>query len=398
MHSNPATALWTYPGKSPLPAQVNSVAISDDGRHCVFGTWNEEGSGNFAIYLLDASGKLIWEYPVADQPVDGGVYWTAISGSGFCLAAGGELSKTEGFLRAYLADDKFELLNATMPARVNQVSLNEDGRYLIGCHGSTVVFYRLNPFNMKYEQIAAYDLMTDRQEPYDVISCMISRDGSTAVASGIIYNSDGSTSGLVQAFTIVGDVVSGLHGCVIPSTGCMRVAVVDSGSYWAASLHDGSCALFHHDQPGQYLWKHLPDDDRISLAYAVAVTETDSGQVFLACGANTDHVDHQGLLYLVENDNGQPAFKWSANIALAVNPGVSMDHMARWVTATDGKPNKDHSHESAGSFYLFNSAGQMQWQYPTKLMNWPMMVARNGSRAVGGSDGGMVYCWDLGDD
>lgn len=79
------------------------------------------------------------------------------------------------------------------------------------------------PIAMKYEQISKHTLATDRQEPYAAISCLISNKGSIAVASGIVYNDDGSTSGLGQAFMISGESVTRLRGCVLPCPGCMLV-------------------------------------------------------------------------------------------------------------------------------------------------------------------------------
>ena len=52
--------------------------------------------------------------------------------------------------------------------------------------------------------------------------------------------------------------------------------------------------------------------------------------------------------------------------------------------------------ESPGHFYLFDAnSGEQLWQYQTPVMNWPMMVTANGNTAVGGSDDGGIYYWQL---
>ncbi|MCF6301542.1 MAG: hypothetical protein L3J52_10570, partial [Proteobacteria bacterium] len=78
-------------------------------------------------------------------------------------------------------------------------------------------------------------------------------------------------------------------------------------------------------------------------------------------------------------------------------PGVLMDLNATYVSATDGKPDGKTISESSGSFYLFSAdTGELVWKYDTPMMNWPMMLARDGKSVFGGSDDGSVYYWKLG--
>ena len=137
----------------------------------------------------------------------------------------------------------------------------------------------------------------------------------------------------------------------------------------------------------------------------------------MACGANLTTTTKNGVtsdggfLYLVksvrmvydENNVRYPApyykgvVQWSSDIKYGVNPGVTLDKNATYVTATDGKPLHGASvQESPGAFYLYSVAtGDLIWKYDTSKMNWPMMIADDGKSAFGGSDEGSVYYWDL---
>ena len=117
------------------------------------------------------------------------------------------------------------------------------------------------------------------------------------------------------------------------------------------------------------------------------------------------------MLYLVQSvrmvyednqgSNYPPAYfkgiiKWSQDTEFGVNPGVSMDKNAQYVTATDGQPKGKTVKESKGNFYLFNvEDGQLQWRYQTNQMNWPMQLSSDGQSVIGGSDDGSVYYWAL---
>jgi len=209
--------------------------------------------------------------------------------------------------------------------------------------------------------------------------------------------------GQVYCFEVSGTDVND-HGYCKLYTGGLRVAIVDSGDFWAVSLHDGSCMQFHRDKSHQWEWHYTPDCDGLKLAYAVDITQTDAGKVYVACGANVDGQSYGGLLYMLESkkhdhdhhEEHKAELQWTAKTTLPINPGVSLDLNAQYVTATVGKPKPGSSHESAGGFYLYSgSTGEEQWHYKTKLMNWPMMLARDASSVFCGSDDGSVYYWTL---
>lgn len=423
MTSTPLDSTWYFTPTTPL--QINSVAINDDGSRCAFGSSFERGSGDFYTYLFDGDGNQIWQKPIANSTSYQGVFWVAVSGDGHYFASGGETSNSEdtsnsqpGYLQAFAANTGNELLNINLYARVNQVSLSEDGQYLAACYGHTVEIFQLDQTGSQYNSIFKDNLIS-----FGINSCVISRDGTAVIASCIHYTDDDSdatdmqqtsnenttvTTGQIISYTINGSNVSKTGVCSL-DTGCMRVAVTDSGQFYAASLHDGSCVMLHAENPNKIEWQCKPDNPELSLAYAVDITQTDEGDVFVACGANLDSKINGGYLYLVKSErmvyDSQGAYpkpyfsgviQWSTTIQYGVNPGVSLDKNATHVTATDGKPDGQTVKESAGSFYLFSTdTGALVWKHDTSMMNWPMMLARDGKSVIGGSDDGSVYYWKL---
>lgn len=431
MSTNPSTPLWTLP-----PAQINSVAISDDGTKCVYGSSYERGKGYFYTYLYDGQGNRLWKKPiVADQTTYQGVFWVDISGDGAFVASGGETVNpkdepdypTPGFLQMFVASTGEIIHSSTYPARINQVSLSQDGKYLAVCYGFSLEVFQLNGDKNGYTSI-----FTHTSASYNINSCVISRDGNTVVAAGIKYSDDTAlasrsqmplgettTTGQVFSFSVNDGVVSQLAETPT-ATGCMRVAVVESGLFWAASLHDGSCVMYGLESfagiPSvkQY-FQFKPNNPNLELAYAVDITQTEIGDIFVACGANlhaaVPGVDPGGILYLVHAvrldyqadeaegldyppPNYSATLKWSTNVQFGVNPGVSMDRNATYVTATDGKPVGKTVVESSGSFYMYDAAtGDQLFKQPTFMMNWPMKLSRDGQHAIGASDDGTVYYW-----
>jgi len=403
---------WTHQSEQGL--QVNSTAINGDGSVVVYGTSSEFDSGRFAFYAYDGEGQPIFSAPISAQTCYQGVFWVAVSEQGGFAAAGGETGKygpDNGFLQAYAVSTAAPcLLNETLPGRVNQVSLSADGAYLLATYTEYVdnaetgvlQLYRLNDKHTAYTLTDHFNLAG-----FDFNSCEISTDGSRAVVSAIAYAGNDQTEGRVIAFNVDNGRLY-RQSDVTLSVGSMRVAVVADGSYWGASLHDGSCALFTDSvpTPDSPLWTYRPPNLELSLAYGFDITKTSTGQVILAVGVNLKQsntsTDPLGKLYLVESvktsANETPQLQMIADIEYSPNPGVSLDTEARHVTATDGKPADKHSgggtKESPGNFYLFDiQSSTLLWQYPTTIMNWPMMLSANGGAIIGGSDTGEVLYW-----
>jgi WD40 repeat protein len=372
--------------------QINSVAVSDDGNCCVFGTSNEFGTGQFAVYCRDGAGNVRWSSQVGAAGSTQGVFWVAASADGQFAAAGGETSKTVGFLTAYRVADGLQVLNVATSYRINQVVLSGDGSLLLAVFEDTVQLY-------KYAD-GAYVLASQQTFTGSYCnSCALSPDGFTAAVSCTIYSdSGGASTGQVITLAVDNQKLS-VTGAWASEVAVMRVAIAATGNYWGASLHDGSCVLFDQGNVTEPVWRYQPDQANLGTAYGFAITETAEGRVVLACGANLAAVAPApagGYLYLVESvQDGSaqaPQFCWGSTLQYSANPGVSLDREAQFVTATDGEPNGEN--ETPGHFYLFDGAsGASLWTYATPVMNWPMVITPDGTHVFGGSDDGSVYFW-----
>lgn len=375
--------------------QVNSVAVSDDGNCCVFGTSNEFGTGNFSVLCYDGAGNQRWSWPVGAPASTQGVFWVAASADGQFAAAGGETGSAAGFLTAYRVADGVQVLNVASGSRINQVALSGDGSLLLAVSSDTVQLYNYAD--------GAYTLASQQSFAGSYCnSCALSPDGFNAVVSCTIYSdNDGANTGQVISLAIDNGKLA-VSGAWASPVAVIRVAIAATGNHWGASLHDGSCALFDQDHVTQPAWRYQPDVQNLGTAYGFDITETAAGRVLLACGANikaTAPALATGYLYMVESvtdgSTQSPRFCWGSALQYSANPGVSLDREAQFVTATDGEPiDESAGTETPGNFYLFDGAtGTQQWRYATPLMNWPMAITPDGAHAFGGSDDGGVYFW-----
>lgn len=320
-----------------------------------------------------------------------GFFWAAISNDGAYAAGGGQYSSAQGFLKAYRGDTGEVLLDVDLPARVNQVSLSHDGALLVAVYGGTLQLYALEAgqYQLKSEVALGFNGVS-----YESNSAVIDQSGSAVVVSCRNYSLN---NGAVFVYP-VRDSRLALPSCSQFEVGVMRVAIAADGSHWAALLHDGGVAVFSRTLPGGAFCRYTPDVANLSVGYGLALTVTAAGEVVVACGVNLNNAapQNQGLLYLLKGDEQRGMeLQWQAPLALAANPGVSIDSEGTWVTATDGKPTDESTGaESIGHFYLFDGhSGQQQWRFQTPMMNWPMVISHDGQRLYGGSDDGKLYFW-----
>jgi hypothetical protein len=391
--------------------EINSCAITPDGRRVACGTWVERGQTEavYHVYCYDQSGTLLWSAPVSSQTIDHGVYWVSISDDGSTVAAGGEAASDEGFLCAWQYKPKpqggsqlRQILKTSTSSRVNQVSLSGNGQCLVACYGSSVALFTRQS-DADFKQLDHRDLGS----PADVQSVMVDNAGTRAVMASRSYQPDGDTSGRLFSLDINTDGFGSTTGTTFDS-GVMRVAITDDGSAWGGSLHDGSCVCFQpssatHPAPA---WRYYPESS-VDIAYGFAISGSDNSVVQLALGANLKKNSQSasgtpagGIVMsltstVVTHGQYTPRCNWSIPTHFGVNPGLSMDAAHVYTTATDGKPDDQHKvQESAGHFYLLNNQeSQVVWSYKTKTMNWPMAIARDGSAIVGGSDDGQLLYW-----
>ncbi len=405
MTSIPATPKFIIPPDEGVEIQVNSCAICDDGSRIVFGTSEERGTGSFAVKCYDSDGNKLWEQPVDCAEDSQGVYWTAISGDGTIVAAGGQTAHDgAGFLMVCHADTGEEILPQTATtSRVNQVSLSQDGSWLVACYGKEVVLYMHDHsiITGSYRLVGQYSF----PEGASVQSAAISANSLRAIAGATIYDDEESSDSTpTGAFVSMNISESGFTN--IQKTdfdvGVLHTAITADGSAWGGGLHTGQCVCFLDNAATSPAWRYTPDL-AVELAYAFAICGSTSETVHVAYGVNLpvgeDPAAPQGAVFsLISQSTGSgftPKQQWVMPTTYGVNPGVSLDSAAQYVTATDGKPDtKNEKVESPGNFYLFdNSNASIAWSYPTSLMNWPMMISANGQAIVGGSDNGNVYYW-----
>ncbi len=385
--------------------QVNSVAVSPDGQLTVGGTSSEFGTGQFNFYGYDATGNQLWSVPVTAANVTQGIFWVAVSDDKRFAACGGETSKTCGFLCILDASSGNILFqDNNLPARVNQLTFSSDGTLLLADFQHELRLYHDASGSTVAPTWALSDSLALSAD-FSSYSAVMAPNGSRVWVGAINYNVKPVYTGLVQQIALD----NGKFGAATSyqqSQGVLRVVTTIDGAYAAAALHDGSCAFFQAVQPTT-AFVYKPALTNLNIAYAIAITQTPAKELVIVVGANQAEA---GVLYRVDAQQTAsqianypiwgPVLRWSTQVQYAVNPGVTLDAAATLVSATDGKPDESSGgsdqKESPGNFYLFDAcSGQQLWQYGTKLMNWPMMLTPDGKTAVGGSDDGSIYYWNL---
>ena len=416
-----ATPNWTSTPTQGL--QVNSTAISDDGRQLLFGTSAEyDTSDSFAIYSYSTDGSTYnvqWSDPLGSN-VTQGVFWSAISGDGTQGAAGGEYGSGKGFLRTYnIAQGLSSKQEFDSTSRVNEVEIDQDGSYIVSVEGSNIHFYTLSS--------GAYSEATTNMPSSYLRSCGISDDGSWIVVGGEVSSydegqnykrqdkaEDSSSGGLFYIFKNNSGQIS-QYGAFQSSAGILRVVISRDGQYAAASTKSGEVFCFNvAASSGSItpLWSYTPTDYNISLSYALAISHTSSGDLYVGVGGNhsssgedDEDTPAYGYSYMLQStyDSGTGEYYgnrlWIYQLQYCPNPGMNMDAEAQLVTSADGQPIFSESEasdtsETPGNFYLFNAkSGYLYWQYPTSLMNWAMAINSKGTAVFAGSDNGTVYYW-----
>ena len=134
-------------------AWVNNVAITDDGRRVVAGTFihqykkrgrrilspSPNRRGTFGTFAYSSTGNLLWSDTYVGWD---GVFAVGISGAGRLAAAGGWYDKKRGLVRIYDAANgniKFEFLDKEIK-RVSLISLSRDGGIVAAAANKLYVF------------------------------------------------------------------------------------------------------------------------------------------------------------------------------------------------------------------------------------------------------------------
>ncbi len=376
--------------------QVNTTAISDDGKVLLTGTSKEYGTpAERSVFCLDASGNIVWKDTLTEK-LDDGVYWVAVSGDGkYGVAGGGCFTKTGettkyGFLKAYDMSLKTGnvLLDTTFKGRVNQTVMCKDGLFFAAVVEDTVRIGQL--------QEGKYTLETKVFSGDYLMSVdMAKANGQTIIACG--ENND--YGGVLYML----NYIDGAWKHTGPWTNyekILRVAVTPDGKYWAASSGDGYIYFFFWKtfvKTLQPVWKFKPSSPDLGTAYGLAIAKDGDGNMVIGAGANNESKKGTGYVYILkfppDATSAPKNIYFGAPLQHDPNPGLHFDAAAQYMTATDGEPTGG-STESKGNFYLFDVPNKKQlWIKNTSIMNWPMAINATGTAIFGGSDDGRVYYW-----
>ena len=362
----------------PLPAQaatsyINSVDISRNAQRVICGTYYYDYNPTsnhtpvastfpVGVFCYNAKGKLQWSDKFSATE---GVYWVAISQDASWAASGGLLAHGSGFIRAYNAANGNTALNFTTNARVNRVAISADGTYLVAGAGATYFFARAGSV------WSAPQVIPSAAGDY-VVAVDISDDGQWIAV--------GTHKGVISLIRNVGGVLSAPLTWQQPSGSIYWVEMASGGSGFAAGADNASVMFFSTaaftGASGPTWTKKLSGCTRCG-----SVGISADGSLISAVGNN----GKKGKVFLFQNQAATPKSLWNA--ATLHNPNsTTLDAAGKYVTVADGQPDG-----TPGAFYLFDSAGNLQWSYATSNMSWPMQVSEDATGIAAGSDDASVY-------
>lgn len=382
-----ASAPLSSSGKQPtwqvVPGQptyyINSTAISGDGSKVVGGTFfhsygassgtTDSQTGTFGTYCYDKAGNRLWKNEFTGWQ---GVYWVDISTNGAVAASGGWFSQTPsyaGFVRAFNATNGNVLLDARTSERVNQVVLSADGTWLLSAADSLCLFQLVNGMFQRSDAFVAPAVTTGSNY---FISAGLSAQGDTVVASDY--------AGHIMLLSVADGKFSLVKQWSLPSAYSHMVRLTPDGS---AFVCGGPSGTFYFFDAAQFASSGQPttmySTGQGGSVYSVAIADDASAFVGVANYQST-----LGMVYYVTRSGSQCSLKWSYQTAH--NPNCAWLNQSLLAIA-DGHPDG-----SPGAFYLLNTAdGSLRWQYPTGNMSWPIMISRDGSGIVAGSDDANIY-------
>lgn len=364
---------------------VNWVAISDDASRIIAdtyyypypGTTSSDTHGKFGAYCYDYKGERIW----ADEfEGDEGIFSVAISGDGKVAAAGGLFSggayadrPESALLRAYDATDGARLLDyMSGRRRINYISLSGDGSVLAAVSANKLFVFLRDKGKFPHDP----DISVSAGKFLDCVA--VHPKGNWLVAC--------DRGGNVYLVTIRGGDVQKTYTwsapVVIPF---LSVAV----SKDAETFVVGGGNVVYLFTKGS-MTQPKPDPIATFTPNNTAVNGERSNVRWVAISGDGSFVTSvennalAGVLRALSYSDNKLTQKWEK--ALDRNPNsTSMDSAGKYITVADGNPVG-----TAGSFYLFNAAGDRIWDFGTDNMNWPMFISADGGGIAAGSDDGSV--------
>jgi WD40 repeat protein len=388
---------------------VNSVAISNDGKRVVAGTFIhdydqkvDKGFPNvqsrFGLYFFDdvprvQTGRVdpTWsdEFSAWD-----GVFGVAISGDGKIVAGSGWLDRNGdtklGLLRAYDAEKssagalKVLLDFKDIKQRVSWVSLSDDGSVLAAVADDVYVFlrdgdaFKSEPLKLGVGEVAKEYVTGIAVHPTGAWLAACDHSGHVYVAkitNGAIE--DQVTWTAPKEYPFLSVAIASDAGKFVVGGGNLvflfdlNGLMTDRTSYTplefdtAAGEADGT----------------VPEDKPGKLQENVRWVATSVDGTLITVVVNRSNLD--GKLFA---RNGDLTPRWHAQIDNNPN-STSIDAAGRFVAMADGWPTS-----KPAKFHLFNASdGKKRWESGTHSMNWPIVINSDGDSIVAGSDDGTVY-------
>jgi hypothetical protein len=390
--------------------EVNSVAISGDGKTIVAGTYNP-GQQNLKVgtYAYDQNGNQLLNDAIPAAGAKEGIYWVAISGDGMWAASGGGFhqvplsgQRLKGYLYAYSKDVKNNQWNKSIVTEgaqmggVNMVALSYDGTYLVAGADAAYVFQRNN--NGVFEQILKESVHVN--EGVDSVPVVATSENG----GWIVYGTTGGNWVVLCPNTAAIGVqveggpppalvhVLGSSSYQIPDGQYIKsIAMASGGSAFAvlASTNLVDCTLYYFslDRNGQNyfptqqtpVWhQQLPN---CNAGESVAISA--DGSIVSAVGnvGNPPKVTGSACLF-----DGRGNLLWQKPTDHGPN-STSVAANGVYVTVADGYKQS----VAGGSFHLYDAQGNEYVLNQPGTIAWSMQISADGSAIAAGDDAGNVY-------
>ena len=389
-------------------AWVNQVAISDNGRRVIGGTFTHDyaaGSrgpnrpGIYGTSAYDAGGNLLWSN---SAPAWDGVFSVAISGDGEIAAGGGWAGPGRGFLQVYGGQYGGVLLDvSTIPARVNGISFSTNGGVLVAAADSVYVFVRDSE---KVYKPATDPLLTTFFDGF-VPAITVHPDGTWLAACG--------RNGKILVATIANGAITAVHtqtltestdpavaGALTGGPPFLGVAIAAQSNDFIVgggnSVYQSSlAAMAAGTAPVRYdAWDPGAPPPRLVAGLPPKVPEnvrwvatSADGKFFAAVANRRVGLARSGAVLAFKKVVAPAPAVPIWNLALDRNPnGISMDRAGTYLAVADGYPIGVEAR-----FYLFDKSGNQMWECVTPSMNWPIAVSSDGGAIAAGGDDGVLY-------
>ena len=368
---------------------INAVAISDDGKRVVAGTYfprSTQPNRLYGTFVYNETGQLIF----SDEYMgDRGIYSVAVSADGNFAASGGVRRENgggglTGLIRAYdlTTAPPTRILDFTgLPFRANSVAMSQDGSLLVAAAKKLYLFERgIGGF-----PAAPTIFNIDAGSESDSICA--DPNGQWFAASdqsGSVHLCQKDATGVFQQVTFVTPVRPQVR-CVAASANGFLAAGCENGMVYIFDVN-----AFAAGPVAQIDLTNLPQRFDVRLVGISA----DATLVAASTNQKRPGIDTGRVFALTFNSAAQTLTrKWDRPTTFGAN-GVSVDRLGKFVAASDGQPFNGNTAMTPGTFYLFDQNGAPVWDFETSLMNWPIAVSGDGKAVATGGDDGTVHYFD----